>query len=215
MNLFTDEPIFLLYLTLNQKQTSLCYGVILHYKKIESVYFLVSFKLFIKGIFQMNIRSRTQSDVCPMSRRINNRYSASQVQRSKDEFDVARTLANFSESAVNFDQGPDSQSKSSERAHRLIQLSMDPQSVISENPGSVATSTSNDQEMDDGGSDADVDVEGLEDADPLDDIEGVCDEPMDTESNIGSQFYHPERNRNSNDDDGSVRNHLDQTVGVN
>jgi len=124
----------------------------------------------------MNIRNRTQSDVSAASRRLNRLQN--QQARSKDEFDVARTLANFSETAITFDS--DRQSGSSERDKTLNQLSHDRRSVICENPGSVHTgqSVDMDAEMDDEES-SDIDVEGIDD--PLADIGDVCDDNMETD----------------------------------
>lgn len=102
--------------------------------------------------------------------------------RSKDEFDVARTLAKFSTTAINFDS--DRQSSSSEREKTLTKLSHDRRSVICENPGSVHTNQSHDADMDTD-DDIDIDVEALDEIgidDPLADVEGVYEDSlMDTD----------------------------------
>ena len=119
----------------------------------------------------MNIRSRTQSDVTA-TRRLMEKRLANQV-RSKDEFDVARTLANFSETAINFTDS-DRQSCSSDREKTLDNLSHDRNSVICKNPGSIHTNQSQDADMD---TDDDVDVVGDDMTDdPLEDFDGYGDD---------------------------------------
>ena len=125
----------------------------------------------------MNIRNRTQSDVTVGSRRKwqvgESSKLAGQV-RSKDEFDVARTLANFSETAINFEtdhpRSSSSQIGSSvEREKTLNKLAHDRRSVICENHQTATGCQDADMDTDD-----DIDVEGIDD--PLADIEGVNDE---------------------------------------
>lgn len=129
----------------------------------------------------MGIRNRTQSDAT--RRRPSSFASASSSEhRSKDEFDVARTLASLSREYIDFDDMNEKNYEVNEREKKLAQLSRDRNSVICENPSSSLSASSSSYDApnhpsmeDESDVDSDIDVERIDD-DPLAEIDNACDD---------------------------------------
>lgn len=130
----------------------------------------------------VSIRNRTQSDISASSRRRLARTVAAPSGRSKDEFDVALTLASFHNTPYDFKNAT-----RQEKDSMLSALSMSEKSVIQapltqrqmQRPDSSVDSMElDDTRRNDQGSDEEIDVVGNQD--PLADI----DHPLDDEDEI-------------------------------